>query len=118
MHDVVAVPPETYQCWSITGVRYLRTSSQPRSLQSTPPLREWRSCVLHVILEDADQPKSVPEHLVEAPRKRRVLDDRGKMAGKPSEELECSFLRHLKADAFELVDYCIGQRFELLSLNA
>lgn len=106
-----------YQCLSITGVRYLRTS-QPRSLQSTPPLREWRSCVLHVILEDADQPKSVPEHLVEAPRKRRVLDDRGKMAGKPSEELECSLLRHLKAGAFELVDYCIGQRFELLSLNA
>lgn len=71
-----------------------------------------------MILEDTDQPKSVPEHLVEAPRRHRVLDDRGKMAGKPSEKLECSLLRHLESGAFKLVDYCVGQCLELLSLDA
>ena len=80
-------------------------------------LREWRSCVLHVILENADQPKSVPEHLVEAPRRHRALGDRGRKAGKSSEELECSLLRHLKACAFELVNDGVGQRLELLSLE-
>ena len=82
---------------------YLLTTPQS-AVYPAAARRRWRSCVLHVILEDVDYLKS--------------FDDRGKMAGKPSKELECSLLRHLKASPFELIDDCVSQSLELLPLNA
>ena len=102
-----------------TGKRYLRTvPSQNPAVYPATARREWRSCVLHVILEDIDHPKHVPEYFFEVPRRCVVHIGRWIDLEEPSEELECSLLRHLEACPFELVDDCIGQSFELLSLES